>query len=62
MSTHKKVFYEDLTKIILYLSSNMHLMLGTEKNTVMTNYECQACHGSLLSEKPNYWICNIHVY
>ena len=41
MSTHNIGFYEDLTKIIFELSSNMHLISSAEK-------DC-AGHGGTLS-------------
>ena len=38
MSTHNIGFYEDLTKIILELSSNMHLISSAE-----SNHQIQIC-------------------
>ena len=37
MSTHNIGFYEDLTKIIFELSSNMHLISSADKDNAMTN-------------------------
>ena len=37
MSTHKIGFYEDLTKIIYELSSNMHLISSAEERDGSTS-------------------------
>ena len=40
MSTHNIGFYEDLTKIIVELSSNMHLISSAELLKSLTVYYC----------------------
>ena len=48
MSTHNIDFYEDLTKIIFQISSNMHLISSSDR------YE--PCHRIFVQlQRPNSW-------
>ena len=40
MSTHTIGFYEDLTKIIFELSSNMHLISSAATNQALVDCDC----------------------